>query len=253
VTEAFEVGERIRYRHEGDTSSWRGRTGVVTGYQGSCITVVRWDGGGTGYPDTKNLERDVDWTLPIELSDGTPLIADDRGEEHHVQIMLSAPGFHPAFPGSKFGIGSARRHGGLVISNHKFYVRNRIPKIMPHLIDTTKPLEAVPNIGVPMTVTFVTETSDDKILVTSGTSWLIFDKHGEFVRSSGGQGSALKLRNKPVATCGYRAVWRDGTISPTLYGNRALAWDSNPACDHLVQIDKTDGVVTGVGVLKRKP
>jgi len=66
----------------------------------------------------------IDWTKPIELDDGTPLIASDTGETYHVDIRTVAGVRHSAFPSSTHGKGSARRDTGLVISNHKFRVRN---------------------------------------------------------------------------------------------------------------------------------
>ena len=67
-------------------------------------------------------------------------------------------------------------------------------------------------------------------------------------------GGSLRLVNKAQTTSEYIAITRTGApivgIQPFL--NRQLAWDMCPEAHHLIQIDKTDGVVTGVGVLKRK-
>lgn len=126
------------------------------------------------------------------------------------------------------------------------------------LIDTTKPLQIVSThlVGT-RSATFITETSDGHILVDASgfaSSWFIFDKQGNFLRSSDNSGSALQLRNKSVATSEYVPVTKSGATVTRIdgYRNRQLAWDENPEADHLIQIDKLDGVVTGVGVLKRK-
>jgi hypothetical protein len=66
----------------------------------------------------------IDWSKPVELDDGTPLIARDIGETYHVDIRTVAGRRHSAFPSSTYGKGAARRETGLVISNHKFHVRN---------------------------------------------------------------------------------------------------------------------------------
>lgn len=63
----------------------------------------------------------IDWKRPVELNDGTPLTVVDAGDTYHVGIRTSEK--HPAFPIDRTR-GSARRDSGLVISNHKYTVRN---------------------------------------------------------------------------------------------------------------------------------
>jgi len=67
--------------------------------------------------------KPIDWSLPIELDDGTPLeVVQING--YTVNVRLSFYGKHPAFPGAG-NKGYARRECGLVGSNHKYHVRNR--------------------------------------------------------------------------------------------------------------------------------
>lgn len=67
----------------------------------------------------------VDLYQPIELNDGTPLVLTDTGGLHTFDIALEKHGEkHPAFPIHR-DHGSARHEDGLVLSNHKYFVRNR--------------------------------------------------------------------------------------------------------------------------------
>jgi len=141
----------------------------------------------------------IDWTQPIELDDGTPLVIRNPNQnELFVDIRCGVAHAHPAFPIGKF-VGSARREDGLVISNHKYHVRNRIIMAIP--INTDEPLEYVSGTETAV-ASFITITSEGHILVGRGVGlaesldWCIFDKAGKFVRSSNGQGTGLTLRNK---------------------------------------------------------
>lgn len=261
---AFRKGERVRLASGRSCAQHGpGTEGVISYVPTNAHWVgVRFDGGSREFtPNPDRLVRVIDWTLPIELSDGTPLIVSPAApgdSEHTVEIRRVTPGPHPAFPSHPCNGGTARRDGGLVCSNHKFYVRNREPKIMPHPIDTSKALEifSASSATEPRAATFVTETSDGNILVdASGFSsgWFIFDKHGEFVRSANNTGVALKLRNKPVKSTEYIVLTRSGSpvVGLNGYKNAQLAWDQNPEADFLVRVHKTDGVVTNVDALKR--
>ncbi|MET0375937.1 MAG: hypothetical protein ABW128_16985 [Rhizorhabdus sp.] len=228
-------------------------TGAISGHDGTVVDgkfepgalvaqakgriAVKWDlNAAISWVYEKNLRYTlpIDWTKPIELDDGTPLVMIDGEEpnEHTIGVQLtgSAASPHPAFPieGSR---GSARRDTGLLLSNSKFHVRNRIMK----LIDVTKPLGYSKVDSVP----FITMTSEGHILVGRGANgvgssveWAIFTKEGKFVRSSNGQGSGLTLRNISKEEVFFYRISNvsnpQGRILPGLFETSQEARGSHP-------------------------
>lgn len=119
-----------------------------------------------------------------------------------------------------------------------------------NMLDPDKPLEIQ---GRPCDVQLLGRTADKGYLIMSAGVGMLFDKDGYIIaRSDGGPG--VRLRNRPTKTCEYLPVTPTGAVvigqQPCF--NRQLAWDVHPEAQYLIQIDKTDGVVSGVGVLKRK-
>ena len=240
----FRVGERVRYVGDRRKADWINQTGVVAKVSMFGEYRVQWDEGhhcstnyGSGIREA-SLEPVIDWSLPVELNDGTPLTL--VNQLHYTATLRTRDGRdHPAQPNSPRWRLEARLNNGLVISNHKFHVRN----ILMSPIDPKKPLLFRDSKGNLTPATFITETSEGHILVGQGHHWLIFDKTGNWVRSSAGQGRAITLVNPPSVVERYLTIAKDGS-----YGNlRHLPGHAHPTSAHLC-LTFTDGILTGVDI-----
>lgn len=237
----YRVGERVRYINTNSPKGhWVGQTATVTRVHLRDGYDVLWDDRsktvakhGLMIAET-SLEPAIDWFLPVELNDGTPLVVLHEWE-YHVSLRTRDGRDHPAQPNSPKWRLEARLNNGLVNSNHKFYVRN---VIVPQL-DTTKPLHFRDSDGNKTPATFITETSEGHVLVTGGSNhWVIFTKEGNYVRSSQGQGSNLTLRNEPRTVERY-LTFHKGHCTDPLRHQPPSADDRAP----IIKLTLADGIV----------
>lgn len=253
----FRVGERVRYVGDIRKASWINETAVVTDINpNSGEYTVEWDRPGiTNTGDARgiresSLEPHIDWTKPLELNDGTPVALYGAVDHlaHHVTVKTLNGLAHPSRKDNPRNLISARREGGLVTSDHAYFVRNII---MP-TIDTSRPLfltyEGDQN---PRAVPFITETSEGHILVgkpeNGKSDWIIFTKTGEFVRSSHNSGVATRLMNKPRVVERYIPVSESGMVGTYV---TKLPGQSLPSLAHL-KLTYVDGILTDAAVIQQ--
>jgi hypothetical protein len=194
---------------------------------GYSIRVILEDGTLKYSPmhQVRNRAVTLDWSKPLEMEDGTPVVREDVS--HVYSVKLEDPKrTHPAFTNIRASR-IARKDGTLKYASGT--VRNR-----PMQINTNKPLALKDDTRK---VTFVTETSDNNILVGINgalASWFIFDKQGRFVRSSNGDGGALTLINTP-------------TVQTFTTRDLYLGRDTLPV---MLEVVAVEGVVTSVSLVK---
>lgn len=158
---------------------------------------VRWAGDNFNCHPAPHALEWIDWDAPLELDDGTPVEFMQFNGIYHARVRL--PRRHSCQPARSYVI-DANAFDGLVTSNHRFRVRNRI---MSNTVDPFGSLEVVTQSLKARPVNCVTRTADGCILVEPkhrddfGFHWAIFTNNGQFVRSSDGSGKSLILRNAP--------------------------------------------------------
>ena len=254
----MKVGDRVRYRdtpveggyHSPAWVEWEGTlTHLPSGKTGTA--TVEFDGRGTHWPFLQNLEL---IEMPAAFKIGNRVRYTGNHPNQSDSAYLGALGTVVApqpTPGNVQVRWDNPKAVGLVAVNGE---RGVYPENLElaSTVDTAEPLQMRGTIGGDRDVTFVTLTSDDNILVTEvgKSGWIIFDQMGKFVRSEGGGGSALVLKNKIRTRSSYTVIDHMGAHWSG-YFNRQTAWDRHPNANHMIQIDTRDGVVVGVGTLKR--
>lgn len=185
------LNQRVRGRLTGRIAT------VVDLSKAPDLIGVRWDGEDLTRFLVPSAFDWIDWNAPLELDDGTPVEFVQYNGMHHARVRLPRP--HSCQP-SRSVLVDANAFDGLVISNHKYHVRNRV---MPDTLKILEPLEVVTPSGTVTPVDYITTNLIGDIVVMPtdpnalALRWASFTKAGNFVLSSDGSGKRLTLRNRP--------------------------------------------------------